>query len=149
MRVVMLMSLIIITGCGGVQSEKNLMDKTAMPLIDSFYSKVQRKEAALAIDGLLSSNPNINLKDSATLDLKSKFIFLNENAGSFMGYKILKKRYIENDIAVYSSMGKFDKRFYRFIFIFYNNGVKTRLYKFLFDDYLEAELEGSLKFYTN
>lgn len=149
MRVLLLaVSLIIITGCG-VQSGKNLMDKTALPLIDSFYSKAQRKEAALAIEGLLSSNPNINLGDSSVLDLKSKFIFLNENSGSFMGYKILKKRYIQDDIAVYSCLGKYDKKFYRFIFIFYNNGVKTRLYKFLFDDYLEAELEGSLKFYTN
>ena len=140
--------LFFATSCS-VQSKINQIDKDATPLIDSFFSSIQKKEVALAIDNLLASNSNISLTDSATLFLRGSFNFINEVSGSFMGYRLLKKRYIENDIAIYSYLSKYDKKFYRFIFIFYNNGVKTKLYKFLFDEGLDSELEGSLKFYEN
>jgi len=68
-------------------------------------------------------------------------------AGPYRGESLLKKRTINDDIAVYSYLAKYDKKFYRFIFVFYNNGLKTRIYKFLFDDTAELEMEESLKLY--
>jgi hypothetical protein len=85
--------------------------------------------------------------NSATVDLRNKFQFLNEAAGPYVGNSLLKERFLQDDIGIYSYLAKYDKKFYRFIFIFYNNGSKVRLYKFLFNDDLDDELEGSLKFY--
>jgi hypothetical protein len=61
----------------------------------------------------------------------------------------LKKRFMNDDIGMYSYLAKYDKKFYRFVFMFYNNGKTVKLYKFLFDDNIDLELEESLKFYTN
>ena len=103
----------------------------------------------MAIEDLLKTNPHIIIEDTATLNLKDKFNYINENAGVFMGYKLLKKRFIEDDIGIYSYLVKYEVKFYRFIFIFYNNDKNIKLYQLMFNDDLDEELEGSLKYYIN
>ncbi len=61
----------------------------------------------------------------------------------------MKERFVRDDIGVYVYMVKYEKKFYRFTFMFYNNGISVRLYKFLFDDNIDIELEESLRFYAN
>jgi hypothetical protein len=68
-------------------------------------------------------------------------------SGAYRGKSLIKKKSINDDIAVYSYLAKYDKKFYRFLFVFYNNGIKTKIYKFLFDDTAELEIEESLKLY--
>jgi uncharacterized membrane protein len=148
MKGLIIIFILIGVGCNS-QSNKRNIDMKAMSLIDSFFTNIRTKNATVAIDQLLASNPNINLNDSATFDLKEKFILINNASGIYIGYRILKKRLIEDDIAVYSCLAKYEKKFYRFVFLFYNNSQIVRLYKFLFDDDMDVELEGSLKFYTN
>jgi|HubBroStandDraft_1064217.scaffolds.fasta_scaffold292911_1 hypothetical protein len=125
----------------------NNFDKTCVPIIESFFQKVSSKNYNTAINELLSANENIDLKDSATIALKSKFSVINQVSGVYRGNSLIKKRSINEDIAIYSYLAKYDKKFYRFIFEFYNNGVQTKIYKFLFDDSAEFELEESLKLY--
>lgn len=50
--------------------------------------------------------------------------------------------------SIYSFLVKYEKKFYRFIFTFYNTGTKIKIYKFSYDDVLDLELEESLKLYT-
>jgi hypothetical protein len=123
------------------------MDTVCVPVIDGFFKTVESGNYKGAIDELLSSNENIQLKDSGTIDMKNKFSAINELSGTYRGKSLLKKKSIQGDIAIYSYLVKYDKKFYRFVFEFYNNGVKTKIYKFLFDDNLEIELEESLKLY--
>jgi hypothetical protein len=125
----------------------NNFDKTCVPIIGNFFQKVSSKNYNAAIDELLSANENIDLKDSATIALKSKFSVINQVSGVYRGNSLIRKRSINDDIAIYSYLAKYDKKFYRFIFEFYNNGVQTKIYKFLFDDSAEFELEESLKLY--
>ena len=148
MKAVLGLFILIAMGCNS-SSSKNKIDKSALPLIDSFFSIIKTKKPGLALDHLLASNPSINSKDSTTLNLKSSFILINEGSGPYIGYRMLKKRYIEDDISIYSYLAKYENNFYRFIFMFYNNGKSVKLYKFLFDSDLDVELEGSLKFYAN
>ncbi|HKO82676.1 MAG TPA: hypothetical protein VJU78_19855 [Chitinophagaceae bacterium] len=148
MKTVLTVFILIAMGCSS-QPNKNNIDKSAIPLIDSFFKNIQTKDAVVALDQLLGSNSNINLKDSATVGLKDNFTLINDASGTYMGYRLLKKRFIENDIGIYSYLAKYEKKFYRFVFMFYNNGNSVKLYKFLFDDDIDIELEGSLKFYTN
>ena len=148
MKIFLALLILIVLGCNSL-SNKNKIDQSAIPLIDSFFKSVRIKEVGIALDQLLKSNPYIDLKDSATLNLKNSFILINEASGPFVGYRILKKRYIEEDIGIYSYLAKYEKKFYRLVFMFYNNGSSIKLYKFLFDDDIDVELEGSLKFYVN
>ena len=120
-----------------------------MPEIQSFFNNIKKSEVNLALDQLLSSNPNLILDDSATQIMKNRFNYINQVAGAFMGATLLKKRYINDDIGIYSYLSKYEKKFYRFVFIFYNNGKNVKLYQFTFDDDLVVELEASLKYYLN
>jgi hypothetical protein len=138
-----------IVGCNGSNKTdtSSKLDAICVPIIDSFFQKVESKNYKVAIDDLLSSNENIDLKDSGTIVLKDKFATINQISGDYRGNSLLKKKSINNDIVVYSYLAKYDKKFYRFLFAFYNNGVKTKIYKFSFDDSAELEIEESLKLY--
>lgn len=123
----------------------NKLDSTCTPAIDIFFQKIESNNYKAAMDDLLSSNENIDLKDSATIAMKERFVSINQLSGAYRGKSLLKKKIINDDIAVYSYLVKYDKKFYRFVF--YNNGIKTKIYKFLFDDTAEIEIEESLKLY--
>lgn len=148
MKGILAVLIFINIGCNS-QSSKSIIDKNALPLIDSFFKTVKNQEASVALEHLLKSNPNIDVADSATLRLKDNFILINQASGVYMGNRLLKKRFIEDDIGIYSYLAKYEKKFYRFVFMFYNNGNSVKLYKFLFDDNLDVELEESLKYYLN
>lgn len=138
-----------IAGCRSADSVggSSKLDKICIPIIDSFFQKIDSKNYNAAINDLLSSNENIDLRDSATISLKAKFSSINEVSGAFRGNSLIRKRNINDDIVAYSYLVKYDMKFYRFLFVFYNNGVRTRIYKFMFDDSVEAEMEESLKLY--
>jgi hypothetical protein len=125
------------------------MDKVALPIIDSFFAKVARGESDNAIATLLSGNPHIDPNDSSVIDLRNKFDIISNAVGDFRGKSLIKKRSLNEEVSVYSYLAKYEKKFYRFWFMFYNNGSKIAIYKFRFDDDLDAELEESLKLYTN
>jgi hypothetical protein len=148
MKVLFFLLILTSVGCNSQSIKTSVIDKNAKPVINSFFNSL-KTNAAESLTQLLASNPNINLNDSATLNLKINFLFINEAAGPYMGNRLLKKRYLGDDIAVYSYLVKYERKFYRFLFMFYNNGKNVKLYKFLFDDSVDAELEESLKFYLN
>jgi hypothetical protein len=127
-------------------SHSEVIGKTAGTLIDSFFKRLKIKGASEAIERLLASNLDIDAGCAAALNLKRRFVSIHENSGSFMEYRLLKKGFIDDDIGVYCYLLKYEKSFYRLVFTFYNNSNSVKLYKFLFDDNLGAELERSLQF---
>jgi hypothetical protein len=128
--------------------QSELIDKFADPFIDAFFKTLRTKGALVSIEKLLASNPDIDTADPAAINLKRRLISIHENGGRFMGYRLLKKRFLDDDIGVYSYLVKYEKNFFRFGFTFYNNGSSIRLFKFLFDDNIDAELERSIRLYT-
>ena len=147
MKYFLFLTLFYTIGCNTFKKNSTI-DNTASSIIDTFFSKI-KKEPQVALEDLLKTNPHILIEDSVTLNLKDKFNNINENAGVFMGYKLLKKRFIDDDIGIYSYLAKYEVKFYRFIFVFYNNDKNIKLYKFMFNDDLDEELEASLKYYIN
>jgi len=136
-------------GCKGGDNKDSAsnLDSICVPIIDGFFQKMGTNNYKAAVDDLLSSNENIDLKDSGTIAMKDRFSAINQLSGAYRGKSLLKKKSINDDIAIYSYLVKYDKKFYRFVFVFYNNGVHTKIYKFLFDDTVEIEVEESLKLY--
>jgi hypothetical protein len=127
----------------GLQSE--IIDKNAEPFIDSFFKSMRSKGAATAIEKLFSANTHFDVDTPAAINLKRQLISIHEESGRFMSYRLMKKRFLDDDLGVYNYLVKYEKNFFRFVFTFYNNGNSIRLYKFLFDDNIDAELERSVR----
>ena len=98
---------------------------------------------------MLKGNEIINLQDSGTIIMQNKFSLLNETSGKFISAKLLRKRELDNDLAVYIYFVKYDKKFYRFTFTFYNNNNDVKIYKFAFDDTIDSEMVESLRLYLD
>ncbi len=138
-----LMIICFLIGCKSSDNADSIskFDTVCIPTIDSFFQKVESKNYNAAIDDLLSSNENIDLKDSATIALKGNFSIINQVSGAYRGKSLIKKKSINDDIAVYSYLVKYDKKFYRFLFvlfaisffpIFLHFACQTPLFSFIF-----------------
>jgi hypothetical protein len=141
--------LFLICSCKGADNMNvsSKMNSACGSLIDDFFKKMESNNFKGAINDLLLSNPNIDSKDSATIAMKDRFSSINFISGAYRGRSLLKKRGINDALAIYSYLVKYDKKFYRFVFTFYDNGDQTKIYKFSFDDSIEIELEESVKLY--
>jgi len=84
-----------------------------------------------------------------TLILKKKFNDINESFGKFISYRLLRKKLLDDDLGVYAYFVRYEKKFYRFVFVFYNNGNEVKVYRFAFDDTADIELEEAIKLYVN
>ena len=131
------------------KSDVSSIDKNSNAIVQNFFNGMKKGEYRSAISSLLDQNEFINKTDSSTTYLLNKFYFINEVSGPFLGHQLIKSKKIENDVAVYSYLAKYEKKFYRFLFVFYNNGNKLALYEFSFDDSISEEIKESIKLYFN
>lgn len=144
--------LLILYSCGQQnkkESSSEYLDGQSLPVIKSFFESVQSGQYKAALEDLLKKNDNIDLQDSMTLVLKKKFNDINESSGKFVSDRLLRKKQIGDDLGVYSYFVRYEKKFYRFIFTFYNNGSQVKVYKFSFDDTIDVELEEAIRLYVN
>ena len=147
-------SLFFLVSCGQVNKESSprnddKLSRKVMPVIDSFFAGINKGEADKALKLLLSTNPNIDLDDSLTKNLEASFNSINATSGRFMAYKLVRKKQLNDDIGVYSFLVKYERKFYRFVFTFYNNDININIYKFSFDDNIDTELEAALRLFMN
>lgn len=142
---------ILAFACGQrVDTKKELfIDEKSMPIIETFFENLQNISAKKAIDDLLGGNENISLSDSLTVALRDKIDYINEASGIFVSKRLMRKKALENDLVVYAYIVKYEKKFYRFTFVFYNNDKDVKLFRFGFDEAMDVELEESIKLYVN
>lgn len=142
--------IILLLTCLSMWSCKtNHIEKKCQPKIDAFFTKMEQNHPMESIKELLALNENIDISDSLSQDLIQKFEYINTHAGKFVDRKILVKRSIKDDVIIFSYLVKYEKMFYRFNFIFYDNGKKCTLHKFVLDDVMTIELEELTKLYMN
>jgi len=154
MKNMMLQFFLLLTLCSCAQQLKKdnnskYLVSQIQPVIDGFFENIQKDKYQFAIDELLNKNENIDSKDSLTISLKKKFIGINESSGKFMSKRLLRSKQLDDDLGVYTYLVKYEKKFYRFVFVFYNNGNIVKIYRFSFDDVIDIELEEALKLYVN
>jgi hypothetical protein len=135
MKYLFTLFIVISIGCNS-QPPSVMIEKIATPIIDSFFSSIKAGRVKDAMEKLIESNPNFDKNDSTTISLIQNLVATNDASGSYMGNRLLKKRLLGDDIGLYIYLVKYEKRFYRFVFTFYNNGKTVKLNKFQFDDYL-------------
>lgn len=143
-KLVFIIIAVIFVGCN-----MDSINRKSQSNIDRFFAGIKEGKYEETLDQFLKSNNNINQEDTITLDLKHKFNTINQYSGKYIGYSLIKKRNLGNDVIVYSYLVKYEKKFYRFVFTFYNVNETPIIYKFVFDDNLDLELEESLKLYIN
>jgi len=144
--------LVITYSCSERRNKNNnseYLDNQSRPVIETFFNNIGDGKIDIALENLLSRNENIDLQDSATINLKNKFETIYKYSGKFIGKKLIRQKNLNDDLGIYVYLVKFEKKFYRFIFTFYNNGTQTKIYKFSFDDTIDSELEESIKLYIN
>lgn len=145
----LIIDLFSLVSCTNKERDKNASIKKESDLIVAkFFDQIQSGKYKDALDNLIGSNPNISLTDSATVKLKDGFKLINEYSGKYTGNKLLKERAIENDVLIRSYLVKYEKRFYRFTFIFYKADKVVNIFQFAYDDSINLELEESIKLYT-
>ena len=130
----------IIVGCK--ENEGKKIQQEATPTIDRFFLKLQASDFPTALNDLIASNPLILPGDSDVVDVRKRFLAIAEYSGAYRGRSLINKKIVNDDLAAFSYLVKYDKKFYRFIFVFYNNGTNTKIFKFSFDDSAELELEN-------
>lgn len=140
--------LFSIVSCTSKSEEISSFEARCNAKIDQFFSKIENKQFDSALKELLESNQNIDISDSATISLLEKFRNINLASGEYISRKILRKRELNSDLGIYTYLVKYEKKFYRFVFVFYNNDKEIKLYKFSFDDVIDIEMEESIKLYA-
>jgi hypothetical protein len=137
-----------VSGCATKSKDKkDFLDSQSKQTIDKFFEAIASDNYKKGLIELFKSNQNISLEDSSTILLEKNFYQINETNGKFVSDSLLRQHQIGDDIGAYSYLVKYEKNFFRFFFIFYNNGHDTKIYKFSFDSEIPAELEESIKFY--
>jgi hypothetical protein len=153
MRILFILTLFFLfCGCTSkpdVIGKTSLIKKTSTPFISIFFEKISVGKTDAAVIELLSTNGNISQDDSATNNIKDKLKQISSTSGRFIDYKLLREKSIEDCIEMSSYIARYEKKYYRFIFEFYNNGESVKIYKLLLDDNIDYEMEESLKFYAN
>src|SRR5436190_23198131 len=96
------LSLILIAALAGCQNKPDFIDSSSSHQIDQFFSRIKAGSYESALADLLQSNPNIDLEDSNTIKLRNQFKLVNQYSGEYLGYSLLKKRTVNNDVAIYS-----------------------------------------------
>ncbi|HTN38045.1 MAG TPA: hypothetical protein VL053_13285 [Arachidicoccus sp.] len=146
-------AIIVTIGCNSqtiTSGKKNsILTKTSASIINPFFTSIKNGNYNNALRELLSTNVDINLKDSSTVNLENKFNTINKYSGKFISERLLRKKEVGNDLGVYVYFVCYAKKFYRFTFTFYNNGNEIKIYKFSFDDSFDSELEDGMRLYTN
>ena len=137
--------VLLLTACNSNEGKK--IREESMPAIDDFFSQIEKQDYVGALNHLLGPNPNIRPRDSSALNLRKQFAEISQYSGAYRGKSLISTKIIHDDLAAFGYLVKYDKKFYRFIFVFYNNGISTKIYKFSFDDNAESELEESMKLY--
>jgi len=146
-------AIIVANGCNSHtpinNNETSALTKYSKVKIDLFFKAIKNGNYRSGLSELLSSNVDINLKDSTTVNLSNKFNLINELSGKFVSDRLLRKKEIGQDLGVYVYFVRYDKSFYRFTFTFYNNGREIKIFRISFDDNINSEVEESLRLYAN
>lgn len=108
---IVLCSLLFSCNTSNNSNEGDKMDTVCAHIIESFFKKMEQNDFKAAVNDLLLSNENINSNDSATLAMKDRFYSINMVSGTYRGSKLLKKRFIQNSLAIYSYLAKYDRSF--------------------------------------
>ena len=124
--------------------------KTAVPAakgvvsyIETFFKKYKTSSDS-AIDYIFSTNKLFTNLSQINL-LKAKLDSLQLSLGPFIGRELIAEKSATNSLVIYSYIVKHENQPIRFIFMFYKPHNDWELYRFNYDDGMDAEMLESVK----
>ena len=118
--------------------------KGAAGLVDAFFKKYKDDGTAVAVDYLFGTNKYFT-NTAGINQLKGKLDSLRQNIGAYLGKDLIVQKSASNSLVFYSYLVKHEIQPIRFTFIFYKPQNDWVLYRFKYDDQIDAELEEAGK----
>jgi hypothetical protein len=118
--------------------------KSVMMIIDTFFKKYKDDGTSPAIDFLFGTNKLFTDTAQVAL-LKGKLDALRQSIGKYLGKEMIAQRSASPSLFFYSYLVKHENQPVRFTFMFYKPQNDWVLYRFKYDDQLDAELEEAGK----
>jgi hypothetical protein len=118
--------------------------KGAADIINTFFKKYKDDGTTPAIDYLFGTNKYFT-NTAGIAQLKTKLDSLRQGIGTFLGKDLIVQRNASNSLVFYSYLVKHEIQPIRFTFIFYKPQNDWVLYRFKYDDLMDAELEDAGK----
>jgi len=128
----------------GAKPAAPVVIKGATSIIDQFFKKYKDDGTAVAIDYLFGTNKYFT-NSAGISQLKSKLDSLRQGIGTYLGKDMIIQRSASNSLIFYSYLVKHEVQPLRFTFIFYKPQNDWVLYRFKYDDQMDAELEEAGK----
>ena len=121
-----------------------VLGKTPVSIIDTFFKKIKSDGTDPAIDYLFNTNKLFNNVAQINL-LKIKLDSLQRSVGQYVGKELIAQKSAGTSLVFYSYLVKHDNQPIRFTFIFYKPKNDWVLYRFNYDDGMDAEMLESVK----
>jgi len=118
--------------------------KTTAGILETFFKKYKDDGTAAAIDYLFGTNKYFT-NTAGINQLKSKLDSLRQGIGAYLGRDLIAQRQASNSLVSYSYLVKHEIQPIRFTFMFYKAQNEWALYRFKYDDQMDAELEEAGK----
>ncbi len=121
-----------------------VINRTPVALIDTFFKKYKTDGTDAAIDYLFGTNKLFTNQAQIAL-LKAKLDSLQKTVGQYAGKELIAQKNASASLVFYSILVKFTNQPIRFTFMFYKPQNDWELYRFKYDDQMDAELEEAGK----
>ena len=123
---------------------KPAVSKGATAIIDKFFVAYKDDGTAAAVDYLFGTNKYFT-NNSAITVLKAKLDSLRQTVGPYVGKELIIQKNASPSLIFYSYLVKNEIQPIRFTFTFYKPQNEWVLYRFKYDDQMDAELEEAGK----
>eukprot|EP01133_Synstelium_polycarpum_P018594 gene18594-22248_t len=134
----------LVKRCGSTKQEVKPIDPALQKMIDAFFKNYESNPEN-AIDYIFSTNKSF--MPQQIIELKGKLASTATTIGAFNGIEQITTKNTSQSLVLMSYLVKHEKQPLRFTFIFYKPKDQWILYKFKFDDNVDAELEESGRIY--
>ncbi len=123
---------------------KPAVSKGAAAIIDKFFTTYKDDGTAAAIDYIFGTNKYFT-NNSAIALMKAKLDSLRQTVGPYIGKELILQKSASSSLIFYSYLVKNEIQPIRFTFTFYKPQNDWVLYRFKYDDQMDAELEEAGK----
>jgi hypothetical protein len=118
--------------------------KGAADLVNNFFKKYKDEGTGAAIDYIFGTNKYFT-NTAGISQLKAKLDSLRQGIGNYLGKDLIVQKNASNSLVFYSYLVKHEIQPIRFTFMFYKPQNEWVLYRFKYDDQMDAELEDAGK----
>ncbi|MDB5090650.1 MAG: hypothetical protein JWR09_4644 [Mucilaginibacter sp.] len=118
--------------------------KGATDLVNNFFKKYKEEGTGAAIDYIFGTNKYFT-NTAGISQLKAKLDSLRQGIGNYLGKDLIVQKNASNSLVFYSYLVKHEIQPIRFTFMFYKPQNEWVLYRFKYDDQMDAELEDAGK----